>query len=484
MADAPIVLMHSMFPPRITKEDVREALPASQRELAIDWIEIRPDYQPREHYDHGYDYFQAAEEQERQVRRELDPLLEKNPRRPIAYFGFAPVPLAFQLGTTIPEGYRIQVYQRHHREHHWRWLAEDSEQRQDLTKSPGKPPGDQSYRGDLVLRVGTSHPVDPQDPRTLFEGRNVTTQDFELRVHEPNEDCFAAQAELESFCSTFDDLVDALGRGYPAARTLHLFASVPCGVAFRMGSFFNPSVRMPTHTYKYRRDRAPRYEFALSLGRFDQARILLLTADPRGWTPTSGLSEIKAIRDLVAPHRSRIEITDEAGLVATDLQRLLKCQARILHFAGHGRGSTTGAAVSEESREYSCPEVPEAGELLLLGHGGLRVGVRHDDLVDIVKSGRPEALRCAVLSACHSDELAERLVCEAGVEHAVGFRGAIDDKAAYHFSAAFYRALIDRRSPAAAVEEGKRAIEFAGRPGREQVRYYSVTTPDRSPLLP
>lgn len=483
MADAPIVLMHSMAPPRITKEDVREALPSSQRDLDIDWIEICPDYRPLKEYGHGYDYFKAAEAQERTIKGELVPLLEENPRRPIAYFGFAPVPLAFHLGTTITEGYRIQVYQRHHRKLHWRWLVDDADQRLDLTKPPGEPNEDKSYEGDLILRVGTSHPVDPRDPRVLFEGRGVMTHDFELRVREPSEDCFAAQAELESFCAMFDDLVDALCQAYPAARTLHLFASVPCGVAFRMGSFFNPAVRMPTYTYKYRRDSKPRYEFALALGRLKQARVLLLTADPRGWTPTSGLSEIKAIRDLLTPHRSRIEVSDEPGIVASDLHRLLDCQARILHFAGHGVGSTPGAT-TEGTREYSCPEESEVGELLLLGHGGRRIGVSHDDLVGITKGGHPEALRCVVLSACHSDELAERLIDQAGVEHAIGFRGAIDDEAAYRFSVAFYGALLDRLDPAEAVEQGRREIELAGRPGRDQVRYYSSPNPDPSPLLP
>ena len=479
--DAPIVILHSMFGPGITRKAAMEALPGSWPEQDIAWVEIQPDYRRLDEYGHDYDWDAAAAVQEQQFRERLEPLLKAAPDRPVAYFGLAPVPMAFHLGTLVTEGYEIWVYQRHHHRQQRRWCTDESTQQSSLVTPLADLGEDKSAAGDLILRVSTSHQVASQDSREALEGRAAVIRDFDLRVRDLDEDRLTSQEDLEAFCRAFDRLLDDLGSRYAAARWVHLFAAVPCGVAFRMGTYYsNFNVRKPVQTYKFQPNREPRYAPALAIGRVDRAEILLLTADPRGWTPTSGLSEVKAIGDVFEPVRTRVKVTTQCGLRASELHRRLDGHARILHFAGHGTG-TTGDA--DDTREISCPEVHEPGTMLLLGPEGHMIGVRHDDLLDIVRRGKPIGLRCVVLSACFTDELARRLVEEAGVRHAIGFAGAIDDAAAHEFSVAFYQALRRHGIVEDAVAEGKRAIEFAGREGREQVRYYPLSGRDRVPLI-
>jgi SMODS-associated and fused to various effectors sensor domain/CHAT domain len=476
----PIILRHSMFPPKITDKAVLEALPAVDPR-SLDWVDIHPDYQELDHYDHGYDWASAAREQKRQFKDRLEPLLNENPLRPVIYFGLAPIPLAFQLGTLVTHRYRFQIHQHHHVRSDWRWLADAPRRPGSLAAPTGDLGEDGGATGDLVLRVSTAHAIAASDTRVALEGRTRTIRDFDFRVGEPSLDCFESRDDLEDFCGAFGRLVDDLSRRYSAAQTLHLFAAVPCGVAFRMGTYYSNTKKLkPVETYQYDQHCMPRYARALAIGHLKQASLLLLTADPSGWTPTSGLSEVKMIRELFEPHGSRIKVTLEPGLVASDLQRLLDRHARILHFAGHGAGPS---AEADGTRELSCPEIAEPGALLLLGPHGSRIGLSHDDLISIIQRGKPEGLRCVVLSACHSDDLAYRLVHEAGVEHAIGFCGAIDDDAACKFSTTFYRNLSTRGIVEDAFAEGKLQIELEGRPGREQVKYFFQPGKNRRPLI-
>jgi hypothetical protein len=478
--ETPIILVHSMFKPPITEGAVREALPAAQRSMPLGWVEIKPDYQRLEHYDQDYDWATAAAEQQRQFEERLEPLLEANPLRPLIYFGLAPIPLAFHLGTIVTHRYRLRVHQHHHVRSDWRWLS-DFPRGGAQVVPPGDLGEDKSTPGDLVLRVSTSHLIEAQDTRHVLAGRFETAHSIDLRVREPDLDVFESEGDLEGFCAAFDNVVKTMGQRYPAARTLHLFAAVTCGVAFRMGTYYSNKKRLkPIQTYQYDQHREPRYAPALAIGSVEQASLLVLTADPAGWTPTSGLSELKTICDLFEPHCSRIKVSSVPGLVASDLQRRLDCHARILHFAGHGASVVGGV---DGTRDLHCPEVAEPGALLLLGPQGQRIGLVHDDLVSIIKRGKPRGLRCVVLSACHSAELAERLVEEAGLEHAIGFFGAIDDKSAFEFSLAFYRSLLEHGIVEDAVEEGMRQIDLAGRSGRDQVGYFPQIKRNRRPLF-
>ena len=481
---APIILMHSMFPPRITKDAVLEALPDEQRGMALDWVTIQPDYRELERFDHGYDWHGAAARQREQFEAELYPLLEADPIRPLIYFGLAPIPLAFHLGTLVTHRARLQIHQHHHVRADWRWSSPDEPLRsRPLTVPVGALGEDESAVEDLVLRVSTSHAVKARDTREALSGRMKTVHNVELRVQEdPDPDFFESRVDLEEFCRAFGTLIDDLNRRYPSARALHLFAAVPCGVAFRMGTLYSNLKKLkPIHTYQYDQHSEPRYAPALQLGAVTRASLLLLTADSPGFTPTSGLSEVKTICDLFEPHGSRIKVSAVPGLTASELHRRLDCHARILHFAGHGTHPI--GSREDGARELVCPEIAEPGALVLLGIDGRSISVRHDDLVSIVKGGRPQGLRCVVLAACHSAELAERLVDEAGVEHAIGFHGAIDDQAAREFSVAFYRGMLKHGVVEDAFEEGERQIAFAGRDGREQVEYFPKLGRSRRPLI-
>ncbi len=479
----PIVLIHSMFKPAITEDAVLEALPELREGPEPTWVRISPDFQLLERYSHDYDWDRAAAEQKQQFLERLEPLLSDDPLRPVIYFGLAPIPLAFHLGTLVTHRYRLRVHQHHHVRSDWQWLREAQSPANASVVAPRDLGEDKSASGDLVLRVSTSHAIDPVDTRVALEGRGSVVTNVDLRVKKPGVDVFETQQALDDFCLAFKRVIEELARGYPSARTMHLFAAVQCGVAFRMGTHYGDGRKMkPVQTYQFDQHRHPRYAAALAIGTAQRASLLLLTADPAGYSPTSGLSEVKEVQALFESHRSRIEVRLEPGLRAAELQLRLDRQALILHFAGHGSG---GIEAVDGARDLVCPDVEpaEGSALLLLGARGERIALEHDDLVNLIKSGRPRGVRCVVLSACHTDRLAKRLVEETPVEHAIGFAGAVDDGAAREFTIAFHRGLLTHGIVEEAVEDGKRQIDLAGRPDRDRVAYFSRHAGGRSKLL-
>ena len=65
-----------------------------------------------------------------------------------------------------------------------------------------------------------------------------------------------------------------------------------------------------------------------------------------------------------------------------------------------------------------------------------------------------------VLSACHTEAIAEAVARQVGV--AVGIAGAWPDASAVAFNASFYRALAFGRPVRQAFEQGIAAIELEG----------------------
>lgn len=462
-----ILIIHSMFPPRLTDAEVLDGLPTELQDLPHRIIRIEPDFGRIESYNHDYDWSRYSRVQEQLYADQLEPALDANPGHLICYFGLAPVPFAFQLGALLPEGFHLRVFQRHHGTKTWSW-AELSRDPLPLEAEPSCGTSE-TFTGDIVVRVGTSHRVTAGHTEDVFSGHVTKVQDFDLQLRSVAEDCFETEAQLEDFCRRFDRLLDSINRGYPRARRIHLFAAVPCGVAFRMGSYFNPMARKPILTYKYAPDGDTSYAPAIAVGYpRDKPRLLLLTADPRGTSPTSGLPEVKAIRSIYEGQEVRMEVHIEPGALASDLDRLFDNSALIVHFAGHGSGAESD--VGEDARELDLDAPDDApGTLVLMNREGRRVDFRHDDLLRCFSSGRPRGLRCVVLSACHGEKLVNRIVHEAGIDHAVGFRGAIGDLAARSFSIAFHEGLRAGDDFTEAVERGGRAIAGEGVGGRAQI---------------
>ncbi len=124
-------------------------------------------------------------------------------------------------------------------------------------------------------------------------------------------------------------------------------------------------------------------------------------------------------------------------------QALFDFSPRIAHFSGHG------------SRD---------GRLYLLNESGLPDLARPEGLADLFAvAGRQ--LECVVVSACHSEQLAE--AAAQYVEYAIGMRGEVEDDTAITFSVGFYQALAARSSVRDAFDVGRAYVRGQSRDPRE-----------------
>lgn len=181
--------------------------------------------------------------------------------------------------------------------------------------------------------------------------------------------------------------------------------------------------------------------------------ILFIAAEPAGADRLAIDDECAAIeRELsMAHHRDDFEFRSKWAVGVDDLARTLDTlRPAVIHFSGHG-GGPAGLVLEEDG----VPQAVPTRALTLL----LRSAAR--------------APRVVVLNACASAAQARELATV--VDCVVGMDGKLGDEAARSFAAAFYRALANRRTVGAAVDQAV-AILTAKRLA-DQARPRCVTRP-------
>lgn len=174
-------------------------------------------------------------------------------------------------------------------------------------------------------------------------------------------------------------------------------------------------------------------------------KILFLSANPTDTTRLALDVEVREImqRLRATPQAERFVLVQEWAVRVSDLQAaLLRHRPQVVHFSGHGRSADAGAP------------------------GGIVVADEVDKAVSISGAALAElfsvvgGVRCVVLNACYSAELADALRQQ--VDCVVGMGRAIQDDASIAFSWAFYQGLGFGRSVDAAFELGKNQLRLAG----------------------
>jgi len=226
---------------------------------------------------HDLDWDADARKQRDAVAR----LLAKHPGASIAYFGAAPVPHAMHLGAEVARvlGWTaVKVYQRHHGTGLWAWSSTELTPAAAPT-TRGLPRDKVPGPGDVVVRISMRNQVDPAGTAELVP--QATEIDLETTI---GPDTLCSAADLDRVGDAFVDVMDTIARLRPRA-TVHLFASVPCGVAFTLGLRLSPTQHPPVYVYQYNRNRTPANERALLLNAPEPQRIEL-SADEQAAAPT------------------------------------------------------------------------------------------------------------------------------------------------------------------------------------------------------
>ncbi len=189
----------------------------------------------------------------------IRPVLEGS-NGPLLYFGMAPIPLTMELGNRIANTRRALVFQQRHDNKEWRWEATDASVTATLDGKPGMVC---RAKGDVVVRVACSHPVAAEDTRRVVPH---AIGELDVLVAGPHEDVLKSEADVAEVATRFGEALDCVRHFYPNCETIHVFAAVPAGLAFRLGAEINPNVHRPVQTYQFCGRENPKYRPALVVG--------------------------------------------------------------------------------------------------------------------------------------------------------------------------------------------------------------------------
>jgi hypothetical protein len=168
-------------------------------------------------------------------------------------------------------------------------------------------------------------------------------------------------------------------------------------------------------------------------------KILILSANPVNTSKLRLDEEVREIQSALerSRHREEFELIPRLAVRIDDLRRaLLDHSPQVVHFSGHGDG-TDGIALEDNS-----------GYVQLVSTEAL------SNLFKLFK----DTVECVLLNACYSETQAEAIYQH--INCVIGMKRAITDKAAIHFSKAFYDTLGAGRSYEDAFDFGCNNIDL------------------------
>jgi hypothetical protein len=193
-----------------------------------------------------------------------------------------------------------------------------------------------------------------------------------------------------------------------------------------------------------------------------KVKVLFLASNPLQQSRLALDEEVRTITAQIrsAEHRDAIELISAWAVRRDDLQQLLlQHKPHILHFSGHGTRCTpievAPPSTPTSGRDMVASGKGQVAQLVLMGEGGQAQPMSEAALIHLLGVLK-DNLKLVVLSACHSEPIAEALA--EVIPYAIGMSGAIPDEAAIAFTAAFYRGLGFGRNLQEAFDLGKNAL--------------------------
>lgn len=244
----------------ISSHEVAQALPRDTLVLPRREVVIDPLRDVSMQDAHMIDWAEAREQTDRVLCEKLKPEIDLSPGYHVAYFGAAPIPLAMFLGFRVGTWTVVRPFQKRHDTKDWSWKSRVKTVTVEPTQ--GLPHDRSKAAGDVIVRVATSHPIDPQDtldvvPEPLAE--------ISISTSPLDPDALGAPVDIEAVALEFEKVLDAIANHYPNATCVHVFAAVPVGMAFRLGASISATKHLRVQTYQYLRHATPRYMRAIVL---------------------------------------------------------------------------------------------------------------------------------------------------------------------------------------------------------------------------
>lgn len=228
--------------------------------LSLDRKEIEVDYSESVELDTLYqlNFNQCALEHRRQFRDEVLPLLEQFSDYHIVYFGLAPIPLAIDFGQLFHNHPEFIVYQRHHQTKEWyRSISEVSTE--NLVETIGMPDRDIKGIGCALIRISASHYVNTEETNQVLSN----AAEIDIQFTNVDEDAINSPEQMGEMVNAVKEALDSLANNRSGLKTVHIFASIPCGLAFLIGTKISPNIHPFVQTYQYSKTENPSYKKAI-----------------------------------------------------------------------------------------------------------------------------------------------------------------------------------------------------------------------------
>lgn len=267
-----ILILHSGFK-KIAVTECLDALPKTWLNLDRKIFEI--EYSEKINLPDLYDmaFNQNAYEHRLQFAEKIKPALAEFSDYTVVYFGLAAIPLAIDLGQHFHNHHNVEVFQWSHQEitahdgqvitdedkkKRWHRYIEAPKKKNKIV-SNGLLQKDQKGIVSALIRVSASHPVHPEDTASIVENASELEVGFEY----PNEDAITSPEVMNNIADAVKEAIDNISDNRSKINVIHLFASVPCGLAFMIGNKISPNIHPLIQTYQYKSTATPKYKEAL-----------------------------------------------------------------------------------------------------------------------------------------------------------------------------------------------------------------------------
>lgn len=303
-----IMILHEGFA-KIDPQECINAMPEEWQKL--DRKTIAVSYSERSDLGNSQDlnFSQYALEHQRKYSEEILPVIEANKDYRIIYFGLVQIPLGIDFGHLFYNYDKIEIYQRHNEKKEWyqkfkeEWYQELIDQdiaKKNRLNDPILPDVNQKGIANALVRLSISHQVNLEETAEVVP--NAAEVDFGFVT--PKEAIINSKEKLMEVGEKVKAIFDGLSNNRSGLEVIHLFASIPCGVAFLIGTKISPNIHPYIQTYQYKNTETPKYSKAILVKKKIEITRTITEADRKDAEDLRKLAD-EELRRHIAPFCER-----------------------------------------------------------------------------------------------------------------------------------------------------------------------------------
>ncbi|MEM6275362.1 MAG: SAVED domain-containing protein [Pseudomonadota bacterium] len=176
-----------------------------------------------------------TEELRKKVAERLHGRIDRGEVSGIALFAFAPMPLLIELGSLLPDHWKVSVFQLHREPRGWSW-ANDREPMA-FSVDAGT-----ALTSKIALKIEVSDTIG--DSR-IMDVMPAGTGVWSLRAKITGNDVIRRPDDLSNFRAAFRRAMREIGEAHPQAKEINVFPAMPLSCAVEVGRARQPKADLP-----------------------------------------------------------------------------------------------------------------------------------------------------------------------------------------------------------------------------------------------